>query len=158
MKISPIAAACVIGITLKPCIRASNALVGSISVTTTSAPNPFARSATPLPQYPKPATTTTFPATKVLVARKIASNVDCPVPYRLSNMCFVSVSFTAIIGNFKAPSFAIWLNLITPVVVSSQPASTPSINSVLDVCITFTKSQPSSNTNCGLISNAELIC
>ena len=39
----------------------------------------------------------------------------------------------AIIGNFKAPSLAIWLRRITPVVVSSQPAITPSINSVRDV-------------------------
>ena len=45
-----IRAASDIGITRKPCIVASNAFVGSTSVTTTLAPIPLARSATPLPQ------------------------------------------------------------------------------------------------------------
>lgn len=35
---------------IKPCISASKAFVGSISVTITSAPKPFALSATPFPQ------------------------------------------------------------------------------------------------------------
>ena len=50
MNTSPIRAASVIGMTLKPSIAASSALVGSISVTTTFAPIPLARDATPLPQ------------------------------------------------------------------------------------------------------------
>ena len=80
MKTSPTFAASAIGITRKPCIIASSAFVGSISVMITSAPIPLARSATPFPQYPKPATTTIRPASKKFVARNTASRVDCPVP------------------------------------------------------------------------------
>jgi len=80
MKDGAILAASVIGMTRKPCIIASSAFVGSISVTITSAPKPRARSATPLPQYPKPATTRMRPASKKFVARKTASKVDWPVP------------------------------------------------------------------------------
>ena len=76
MKTSPIFAASAIGITRNPCIIASKAFVGSISVTITSEPIPLARSATPFPQYPKPATTTILPASKKFVARKTASSVD----------------------------------------------------------------------------------
>jgi len=47
------------------------------------------------------------------------STVDCPVPYRLSNKFFVAASFTAITGNFNAPSLSIARSRITPVVVSS---------------------------------------
>ena len=47
-----------------------------------------------------------------------------PVPYRLSKRCFVSASFTAMIGKRSAPSRAMARSLITPVVVSSVPAIT----------------------------------
>ena len=45
-------AASFIGITVKPSIYASMALIGSISVTITCAPRPLARIATPLPHQP----------------------------------------------------------------------------------------------------------
>ena len=49
---SPTLAASFIGITSKPSITASIALIGSISVTITRAPRPFARIAVPLPHQP----------------------------------------------------------------------------------------------------------
>ena len=51
-KISPILAALLIGITLKPSITASRAAVGSTSVIITFAPIPFARIARPFPHHP----------------------------------------------------------------------------------------------------------
>ena len=51
-KMSPSAAATDIDITLNPSITASIARIGSISVTMTSAPRPFALIATPLPHHP----------------------------------------------------------------------------------------------------------
>ena len=80
------------------------------------------------------------------------------MPYRLSNMCLVSVSLTATIGNFSAPSAAIARSRITPVVVSSQPALTVSSSSVRVVCTVLTRSQPSSKTKSGRLSSAELMC
>ena len=47
MKMSPIGAASLIGMTRKPSMTASSAFIGSISVTITSAPRPFARMAMP---------------------------------------------------------------------------------------------------------------
>jgi hypothetical protein len=51
-KMSPWRAACSIGSTWKPSITASSARSGSTSVTTTWAPMPFARLATPRPHQP----------------------------------------------------------------------------------------------------------
>src|SRR5207249_3773889 len=84
-----------------------------------------ARCANPRPHHPYPATTTVLPAINRLVARRMPSSVDCPVPYRLSNRCFVSESFTAITGNCSTPSRAIALRRMTPVVVSSVEPTTP---------------------------------
>ena len=79
-KKSPIFAASRMGMTSNPSITASIALIGSTSVTTTLAPRPFARMATPLPHQPYPATTTYFPATIRFVVRLIPSHTDWPVP------------------------------------------------------------------------------
>src|SRR5256884_2984296 len=77
---SPTRAASAIGTTRYPSIWASSALSGSISVTSTFAPAPRARSANPRPHHPYPATTSVLPATSRLVARRMPSTVDCPVP------------------------------------------------------------------------------
>src|SRR2546429_193683 len=77
---SPPRAASAIGTTRYPSIWASSALSGSISVTSTFAPAPRARSANPRPHHPYPATTSVLPATSRLVARRMPSSVDCPVP------------------------------------------------------------------------------
>src|SRR5207253_292404 len=77
---SPTRAASAIGTTRYPSIWASSALSGSISVTSTFAPAPRARSANPRPHHPYPATTSVLPATSRLVARRMPSSVDCPVP------------------------------------------------------------------------------
>ena len=79
-KISPIFAASIIRITLKPSMTASRALIASTSVTTTCAPMPRARDAKPLPHHPYPATTIVLPAINILVALMMPSSVDCPVP------------------------------------------------------------------------------
>ena len=83
-KMSPKGAAWSIGITRKPFMVASRALMGSISVTITLAPMPAARMATPLPHQPYPATTTVLPATTRLVVCMMPSQADWPVPYLLS--------------------------------------------------------------------------
>src|ERR1051325_8296719 len=59
---SPTRAASAIGTTRYPSIWASSALSGSISVTSTFAPPPRARSANPRPHQPYPAPTTPPPA------------------------------------------------------------------------------------------------
>src|SRR6202171_3446869 len=74
---SPSLAASVIDITRKPSITASSALVGSTSVTITSAPAPRARLASPRPHQPYPAITNFDPASRKLVARMMPSMVDC---------------------------------------------------------------------------------
>ena len=51
-KMSPIFAASDIGMTRKPSMAASIARTGLISVTTTFAPRPLARIATPFPHQP----------------------------------------------------------------------------------------------------------
>jgi hypothetical protein len=67
-------------------------------VTRTRAPIPRARIASPRPHHPYPATTKQEPASSRLVARRIPSIVDCPVPYRLSKKCLVFASLTATMG------------------------------------------------------------
>ena len=64
----------------------------------------------------------------MFVARSMPSIVLCPVPYRLSNMCFVDASLTATTGNLSTPSRSMLLSRMTPVVVSSELPVTPSIS------------------------------
>ncbi len=119
-KMSPSGAASSIGMTRKPSITASMALSGSTSVTMTCAPIPRARCASPRPHQPYPAITKAAPARSAFVDLRMPSIVLWPVPYRLSNMCLVFASFTAITATLSAPSLAIALRRITPVVVSSM--------------------------------------
>ena len=95
---------------------------------------PLAREATPRPHIPYPHTTIVRPASSRFVDRMIASIVDCPVPNRLSNRCFVSASFTETIAYFSAPSTAIARSRITPVVVSSVPPMISAIWSGRSLC------------------------
>ena len=88
----------------------------------------------------------------------IASIVDCPVPNRLSNRCFVSASFTDTIGYASAPSAAIARRRITPVVVSSVPPIISAIWSARCLCSTLTMSAPSSIVICGRMSSTALMC
>ena len=149
-KTSPAGAACAIGSTRKPRSDASSALTGSTSVTMTWAPKPRARSATPRPLAPNPATTTVLPASRVLVARRMPSIADCPVPQVLSTIRLVAVSLAAITGKARAPSAAIRRSLITPVVVDSQPPRTPGSSAAARVCSVLTRSPPSSMTRRGI--------
>ena len=144
MNTSPSGAACAIGSTRNPCRDASRARTGSISVTMTWAPDPRARSATPRPLAPNPATTMVLPASSVLVARRMPSMTDCPVPHIPSTRRLAGVSFAAMTGNASAPSAAIRRSLITPVVVDSQPPRTPGRTAAAVVCSVFTRSPPSS--------------
>ena len=148
-KTSPSGAACAIGSTRKPCRDASSARTGSTSVTMTWAPKPRAYSATPRPLAPNPATTTVFPASSVLVARRMPSMADCPVPQVLSTIRLAAVSLAAITGKASAPSAAIRRSLITPVVVDSQPPLTPGSRAAARVCRVSTRSPPSSMTKSG---------
>nr|CAB57548.1 hypothetical protein [Saccharolobus solfataricus P2] len=120
-NMSPTFEASAIGITSKPSITASRALIGSTSVTMTLAPIPLNLLAMPLPTHPYPATTAIFPAIRMFVALSIPSMALCPVPYLLSKRYLVYALFTATRGYLRTPSFSIALSLITPVVVSSVP-------------------------------------
>src|SRR5204863_1952529 len=82
-----------------------------------------AYSATPRPLAPNPATTTVLPASRVLVARRMPSTADWPVPQVLSTMRLTAVSLAAITGKASAPSAAIRRSLITPVAVDSRARS-----------------------------------
>jgi len=158
---SAIGAASAIGSTRKPRNDASRARTGSISVTMTWAPNPRARSATPRPLAPNPATTTVLPASSVFVARMMPSITDCPVPQVPSTMRLVAVSLAAITGNASAPSAAIRRSRITPVVVDSQPPRTLASSGAARVCSVFTRSPPSSMTRSGplpLSARASSMC
>jgi hypothetical protein len=149
MNTSPSGAARAIGSTRKPRSEASSARTGLTSVTITWAPKPRARSATPRPLAPNPATTTVFPASSVLVARRMPSIADWPVPQVLSTRRLAGVSFAATTGNASAPSAAIRRSLITPVVVDSQPPLTLGSRFAARVCSVLTRSPPSSMTSCG---------
>ena len=141
-------------------MTASSAFKALTSVTITFAPNPRARLATPLPHHPYPATTTVVPAINRFVALIIPSNVLCPVPYRLSKKCFVRASFTAIIGYLRTPSAAMLLRRITPVVVSSVPATTCSTKAgfASSEWSLETRSAPSSIVIVGCKSSAASMC
>ena len=92
------------------------------------------------------------PAMRMLVARRMPSIVDWPVPYRLSNRCLVCASFTATTGNARALSAAIARSRMTPVVVSSVPARTSGSWSRRSLCSSETRSQPSSIVSVGWMS------
>jgi hypothetical protein len=147
---SPSGAARAIGSTRNPRSEASRARTGSISVTMTWAPKPRAYSATPRPLAPNPATTTVLAASRVLVARRMPSRADCPVPQVLSTMRLTAVSLAAITGKASAPSAAIRRSRITPVAVDSQPPLTfGSRVAAAVVCSVLTRSPPSSMTRSG---------
>lgn len=69
-----------------PSIAAWRALIGSISVISTLAPNALRDCAQPFPTSPYPATTQTLPAIITSVARLIPSTSDSRHPYKLSNL------------------------------------------------------------------------
>ena len=90
-------------VTSNPSIAACKAQIGSISVTKTLAPYPRILLAHPFPTSPYPQTTTTLPAIITSVARLIPSAKDSLQPYRLSNLLFVTESFTFIAGINNSP-------------------------------------------------------
>ena len=137
-------------------MAADSARTASVSTTTTLAPSPSARWATPCPQSPKPITTTVRPAISMLVARSTPSSDDWPVPCRLSNRCLVSESLTATTGNRSSPSDSMARRRITPVVVSSMEAS--GVISVRSVCSSVTRSAPSSIVMVGSVSSTVCKC
>src|SRR5665213_376087 len=65
-------------------------------------------------------TTATLPPMSVSVARLIPSISEWRQPYLLSNLDFVTASFTLIAGNNNVPSRSISYRRCTPVVVSSE--------------------------------------
>ncbi len=83
---------------------------------------------------------------------------DWPVPYWLSNMCFVRASFTAMIGYARTPSAAIAVSRMTPVVVSSVPPFTLGSSSRRVVWSSVTTSAPSSIVTCGFVSRIASMC
>ncbi len=89
---------------------------------------------------------------RMFVARSRPSIADWPVPYWLSNMCFVRASFTATIGYASTPSAVIARSRITPVVVSSVPPFTFGSRSRRVVWSSVTTSAPSSIVIWGLES------
>ena len=106
--------------TSKPSIEACNAQIGSISEIITRQPAERKDLAEPLPTSPKPATTATFPAIIMSVARLIPSTRDSLHPYRLSNFDLVTESFTLIAGIGSVPLVILSYKRLTPVVVSSE--------------------------------------
>src|SRR5687767_1106801 len=102
--------------------------MGSTSVTITRHPCPFSDWQQPFPTSPYPHTTATFPLSITSVARNKPSTSECLHPYKLSNLLFVTLSFTLIAGNSSVPAFCISYSRCTPVVVSSltpwQPSAT----------------------------------
>src|SRR5881398_1580730 len=70
----------------------------------------------------------------------------------------ISASFTAMIGYFNTPSFAIARKRMTPVVVSSVPPMIAGSTSVRLVKAIETRSAPSSIVICGLWSSAARMC
>ncbi len=84
-------------------MAACSAQIGSISVTITRTLASLSDSAEPFPTSPNPATTATLPANIRSVARRIASTSDSLHPYLLSNLDFVTESFTLIAGIGNVP-------------------------------------------------------
>merc|ERR1719182_339718 len=100
-------------------MHACKAQMGSISVTTTRAPQPRMAWAQPLPTSPKPQTKARLPPIITSVARMIESGRECRQPYTLSNLDLVTQSLILMAGNKSSPLAAISFKRITPVVVSS---------------------------------------
>src|SRR5690606_31854956 len=123
-------------LTSKPSIAACRAQSGSISVTTTRAPQARMEWAQPLPTSPYPQTTTTLPASITSIARFRPSASDSRQPYRLSNLLLVTESLTLIAGTSSLPCSASWYRRCTPVVVSSETPFQPSTT----VCQKFGRS------------------
>src|SRR5580698_7657821 len=70
--------------------------------------------------------TATLPPISVSVARLMPSISEWRQPYLLSNLDFVTASFTLIAGNSSVPSRSISYSRCTPVVVSSETPMSPS--------------------------------
>merc|ERR1712113_1041084 len=105
--------------TWNPSMQACKAQIGSISVINTRAPAPRMANAQPFPTSPYPQMSARLPPIITSVARMMPSGKECLQPYTLSNLDFVTQSFTLIAGNNNSPLAAISFNLWTPVVVSS---------------------------------------
>merc|ERR1719215_1361957 len=101
-------------------MHACNAQIGSISVTKTRAPPPLMANAQPLPTSPYPHTSARLPPIITSVARMMPSGRECRHPYTLSNLDFVTQSFTLMAGKSSSPFLAISFRRCTPVVVSSE--------------------------------------
>merc|ERR1719277_405675 len=117
MSISPTTES--ISATSKPSMQACKAQMGSHSVIITRAPAPRIAKAQPLPTSPYPQISARFPPIITSVARMMPSGRECRHPYTLSNLDFVTQSFTLIAGKRSSPLAAISFSLCTPVVVSS---------------------------------------
>jgi hypothetical protein len=101
-------------------IAACKAQIGSISVTITLILAFFKDSADHFHTSPNQATTATLPASIRSVALLIESTRDSLQPYLLSNLDFVTESFTLIAGRGNFQAFILSYNLCTHVVVSSD--------------------------------------
>ena len=82
-------------------MAACSAHIGSASVTNTLAPLCLSDAALPLPTSPNPATIATLPDIITSVALLIPSTKLSLHPYKLSNLDFVTESFTFIAGTNK---------------------------------------------------------
>ena len=111
MKISAVETASSKVTTSKPSIAACKAQIGSTSVTFTLAPAPLRDADDPLPTSPYPHTTAVLPAIMVSVARRIPSTKDSLHPYLLSNLDFVTESFTFIAGKGNRLFSTNWYSL-----------------------------------------------
>ena len=89
------------------------------------------------------------PASSRLVARRMPSIVDCPVPWRSLKARSVNASLTAIIGHASVPSVSSARRRTSPVVVSSVPPRSPSSRSGRALWMAVTRSAPSSSVICG---------
>src|SRR3954452_5642668 len=94
-----------------------------------------------------------WPATKRLVARRMPSSADCPVPKRSLKARSDAASLTARIGNFSRPARSIARSPTSPEVVSSVPPMMPSASSSAAA-----RSAPSSSVTCGLVFSTGSSC
>ncbi len=103
----------------------------------------------PCPVHPYPSTTTVRPASSRLVARRIPSTVDWPVPKRSLKARSVRDSLTASTGQASAPRASSARTRSSPVVVSSVAPSIRAACSGRVAWIALTRSAPSSIVTCG---------
>src|SRR3954453_9726198 len=94
-----------------------------------------------------------WPATKRLVARRMPSSADCPVPKRSLKARSDAASLTARIGNFSRPARSIARSPTSPEGVSSVPPMMPSASSSAAA-----RSAPSSSVTCGLVFSTGSSC